>query len=85
MSTAVRAPRAVGPAAAVRVAQGVIYVDDGVGVTAYDRASLAQLWTTVLDDNGGVVRGCRPPTVACWFATAPATRDAPLTVCADAR
>ena len=50
-----RATRLVGPAAAVRVAQGVVYVDDGVGVTAYDRASLAQLWTTVLDDNGGVV------------------------------
>ena len=49
------ATRLVGPAAAVRVAQGVVYVDDGVGVTAYDRASLAQLWTTVLDDNGGVV------------------------------
>ena len=50
-----RATRLVGPAAAVRVAQGVVYVDDGVGVTAYDRVSLAQLWTTVLDDNGGVV------------------------------
>ena len=50
-----RATRLVGPGSAVRVAEGVIYVDDGIGVTAYDRASLAQLWTTVLDDNGGVV------------------------------
>lgn len=49
-----RATRLVGPAASVRVAQGVVYVDDGLGVTAYDRTSLAQLWTTVVSSDGGV-------------------------------
>ena len=39
----------------MRVAQGVVYADDGVGVTAFDRTSLAQLWTTVVSDGGGVV------------------------------
>lgn len=49
-----RATRLVGPAASVRVAQGVVYVDDGLGVTAYDRTSLDQLWTTVVSSGGGV-------------------------------
>ena len=50
-----RATRLLGPSASVRVAQGVVYVDDGVGVTAFDRTSLAQLWTTVVSDGGGLV------------------------------
>ena len=30
----------------------MIYVGDGTGVTAYDRVSLAPLWSTVVADDG---------------------------------
>ena len=36
----------------VALAADVIYVGDGVGVTAYDRVSLAPLWSAVVADEG---------------------------------
>ena len=47
-----KATRILGPAEGVALAADVIYVGDGVGVTAYDRVSLAPLWSTVVADDG---------------------------------
>jgi outer membrane protein assembly factor BamB len=50
-----RATRLLEPTAGVSFAADVIYVGDGVGVTAYDRESLQRLWSTVVADSGDSV------------------------------
>ena len=47
-----KATRILGPPEGVALAADVIYVGDGIGVTAYDRVSLAPLWSAVVADEG---------------------------------
>jgi outer membrane protein assembly factor BamB len=48
-----RATRILAPPEGVAVADDVVYVGDGRSVTAYDRESLAPLWSSVVADEGG--------------------------------
>jgi hypothetical protein len=46
------ATRIVAPPAGFALADDVIYLGDGQGVSAYDRTSLEPLWSTLVSDDG---------------------------------